>query len=251
MSITEAVHDYWNRASCGTNTTAAEKFSRAYFDEIEQFRYRYEPAIPVFARFPEWKGKKVLEVGVGAGTDFLQFARAGAILSGVDLTEEAVANASHRLEVYNLPPADLRVCNAEKLPFDDASFDLVWSWGVIHHANDTEQCLREIARVARPGGSVKVMLYNLDSVHTWVTALRHGTLDRRKAMWSYQESVGTKAYTEGEAGAMAARCGLQVTGVSYSDQLIRKGARLEGLRRVIQNLSPDNRRWYMALDMKR
>ena len=250
MPITEQVHDYWNRASCGTDSTEAPKHSREYFDDIEAHRYTFEPCIPAFARFSDWADKEVLEIGVGAGTDFLQFARAGAKMHGIDLTEEAIENSSRRLAIYNLPPADLRVGNAERLPWPDNSFDLVWSWGVIHHADDTEGCLREIARVTKSGGTCRVMLYNYESLWAWYKSLRFG-LNRRKALWLSQESIGTKAYKASEARAMAHRCGLIVDSVSYADQKVRKGAVAERTRRFIYRLSPDSLRWYMMLEMRK
>lgn len=249
QTLTEQVHDYWNRESCGTSKTAAEKFSRAYFDEIEQYRYRYNPWIPEFAQFVEWRGKRVLEIGVGAGTDFIQFVRAGADMHGVDLTEEAVANVAHRLQVYNLSATDLRVHNAEHLPFDDNFFDLVWSCGVIHHADNTEQCLREIARVTKPGGSVKIMIYNLDSVLAWGKSIAYGLFDRRRAMRERQESPGTKAYTEVEARAMAARCGLTVKAITYAEQGIPQGAKLGAVRRLVQQHMPSNWKFFLNMDM--
>lgn len=250
MDITKQVHDYWNAGSCGTDRTEADKHSVQYFDEIAAFRYSHEPCIPAFARFNEWKGKDVLEVGVGAGTDHLSFARAGARMSGVDLTEEAVENTSKRLNLYGLE-SDLRVCNAEHLPFADGSFDLVYSWGVIHHANDTEQCLREIARVVKPGGTVKLMLYNRASIWATTVALMHGTLNRKKAMWNWQESVGTKAYTRAEAADLVARCGLTLRAIDFDNQLIRKGARFEHFRRWLDNVAPRRWRWYMMIEAVR
>jgi 2-polyprenyl-3-methyl-5-hydroxy-6-metoxy-1,4-benzoquinol methylase len=92
------VKAYWNRQSCETDHARAQKFSREYFEEIERFRYSTQPFIHSFAQFTRYHGKRVLEVGFGAGTDFIQWLRAGAIVSGIDLTEEALANLTHRIE---------------------------------------------------------------------------------------------------------------------------------------------------------
>ena len=198
------VKDYWNEAACGTGRTEREKFSREYFEEIEEFRYRHEPFIHRFAQFTRWNGKKVLEVGVGAGTDFLQWVRAGASAHGVDLTEEALDNVRHRLEVFGLEAAEVRVCDAEDLPYDDGAFDLVYSWGVIHHSEHMERVFGEIYRTTRPGGTVKIMVYNLRAVHVWYLYMRHVLLKgrltkgRRWAVYHHQESIGTKAYTSAE-----------------------------------------------------
>lgn len=251
MTITDKVRDYWNKGSCGTDQTDAPKYSLAYFEEVEAFRYAHEPFIRGFAQFSQWKDKKVLEVGYGAGTDFLQFAKAGAELYGVDLTEEAAENVTRRLALYGVSARDIRVCNAEHLPFDSGTFDLVYSWGVIHHADDTEQCLREIARVAKPGGRVKIMIYNYNSLDAWICALRRGSLDRRKSLWNHMESVGTKAYTRAQAVAMAKRCGLEAVNFEFSQQRVRKGARFKAVRRLITALLPHQWGWYMMVDALR
>ena len=93
------VKAYWNQASCDTWHTQAGKFTREYFEQIEEWRYRDQPFIHSFAQFTRYHGKRVIEVGFGAGTDFIQWLRAGAVASGVDLTEEALANLTHRIQV--------------------------------------------------------------------------------------------------------------------------------------------------------
>src|SRR5688500_15847092 len=94
-----AVKDFWNKESCDTWHTNAGKFTREYFDQIEEWRYRDQAFIHSFAQFTRYRGKRVLEVGFGAGTDFIQWLRAGAIVSGVDLTEEGLANLTHRIRI--------------------------------------------------------------------------------------------------------------------------------------------------------
>ncbi|HTY88362.1 MAG TPA: methyltransferase domain-containing protein [Candidatus Acidoferrum sp.] len=209
------VKSYWNRQSCETEYAQARKFSREYFEQIEQFRYASQPFIHAFAQFTRYHGKRVLEVGFGAGTDFIQWLRAGALASGIDLTEEALANLSHRIEVYGLPkPERIQVADAENLPFESNTFDLGYSWGVLHHTPDTEKSIRELARVLRPGGEMKIMLYNrhsLSALHTWAKfALLKGRPWKsvRWVLWHHQESPGTKAYTRREIVRMLAAAGL-------------------------------------------
>src|ERR1043165_2072475 len=146
------VRAFWNRQSCETQYAQAEKFTRDYFEQIEEWRYIDQPFIHSFTQFTRYHGKRVLEVGFGAGTDFIQWLRAGAIVSGVDLTEEALANLNHRISVYDLPQAEfLKVGDAENLPFPSNHFDLGYSWGVLHHTPDTEKAISELVRVVRPG----------------------------------------------------------------------------------------------------
>ena len=205
-----AVRAYWERESCGTHVAESEKFTREYFDEIERYRYRVEPEIFAFAQFTRHRGARMLEVGVGAGTDFLQWARAGCRVHGIDLTEEAVAHVGHRLAVYGLEADDLRVADAERLPYDDGTFDLVYSWGVIHHSPDTMQALREIVRVTKPGGTIKLMVYHRQSVNVWFRWLRFAAMRGqpfRSLTWvlhHHLESPGTKGYTRAEIAAMMA-----------------------------------------------
>ena len=95
----------------------------------EGFRYQIEPEIFAFAQFTRYRGQRLLEVGIGAGTDFLQWVRAGAKAHGVDLSREAVDHVKHRLQVYGLSAEDVRVADAENLPYEDNTFDVVYSWG--------------------------------------------------------------------------------------------------------------------------
>ena len=201
------VRDYWNRQACGTEFSRGEKYSRRYFDRIEQHRYAVVPEIFSFAQFTRAHDKKVLEVGVGAGTDFLQWVRAGARATGVDLTTEAIAHVERRLELYGLQAEEVRVADCEKLPFEDGRFDLVYSCGVIHHTPDTRRALDEIVRVCRPGGQVKVMVYHRHSMVSYVLWIKQALLKLRPwkslswCLYHHMESEGTKAYTAGEIAA--------------------------------------------------
>lgn len=207
----ERVEAYWNAGSCGSDTAEAEKFSRPYFEQIEDYRYRHESQIHAFAQFTRHHGQKVLEVGVGAATDFLQWVRAGARAHGIDLTEEAVEHARRRLAVYGLEAEEVRVADAENLPFPDDTFDLVYSWGVIHHSPDPMRALREIVRCTRPGGEVKVMVYNRRSLYAFYQWLRFGPLRGRPfrsvadVLYQHVESYGTQAYTLSEIQAEVAK----------------------------------------------
>jgi ubiquinone/menaquinone biosynthesis C-methylase UbiE len=203
----EAVRNYWEAAPCGSSLTTAEPGSRAFFDEIEAARYRLEPFIPKFAEFESWRGKRVLEIGVGLGTDFVRFARGGARVSGIDLTEASIELVRQRLALEGLD-ADLRVADAEALPFSDASFDLVYSWGVLHHTPDTASALAEIKRVLAPHGEARIMLYSRRSwvaLGAWVRyAVARGPFWKSfsTVLADHVESRGTKAYTQAELVAL-------------------------------------------------
>jgi ubiquinone/menaquinone biosynthesis C-methylase UbiE len=202
----DAVRAYWDAAPCGTPDVADAEESRR-FRELERIRYEREPFIERFARFDEARGLRLLEVGVGAGTDHLRFARAGALCTGVDLSEVSLETTRRRLRAEGLA-SDLHVADAEKLPFEDATFDRVYSWGVIHHTPDTPRAAREILRVLRPGGRLCVMVYNRRSLlaaQAWIVfAALRGRPGRSVAdvLASHVESAGTKAYTAREAAAL-------------------------------------------------
>lgn len=164
MTLSDQVRDFWEQETCGVVHAHSAPGTPQFFAEIEEHRYRAEPYIQTFAQFAKWSGKRVLEIGVGAATDFVNFARSGAILTGVDLTSAAIEYAQQRLALENLE-ADLRIANAERLPFVDDSFDLVYSFGVIHHAEHPERIVREVRRVLAANGEARIMLYGL---HSWV-----------------------------------------------------------------------------------
>ena len=214
------VKAYWNKESCGTGVTSEDKFTRQYFDEIEAYRYSVEPEIFSFAQFTRYHGKKILEVGVGAGTDFLQWVRAGTQAYGVDLTEEAVEHVKNRLEIYGLKAEDVKVSDAENLPFPDNTFDLLYSWGVIHHSPDTIKAFEEVIRVTRPGGTIKLMIYNRRSLFAYHMWLYWGLMRLKPfrsiadILWYHQESVGTKAYTIDEVKGILGNYPVTINNVS-------------------------------------
>jgi ubiquinone/menaquinone biosynthesis C-methylase UbiE len=199
MPTEAAVAQFWESETCGVRYATSEEGTLAYYREIEDARYSLEPFIRDFADFARWRGRRVLEVGVGAATDFVNFARAGAIATGVDLTSAAVEHARRRLELEGLG-ADLRVADAEELPFPDGAFDLVYSWGVIHHATHPERVVAEIRRVLAPGGQARVMLYGRRSWVAFGLWLRYGLPARSpsEVIAARMESPGTRAYTADE-----------------------------------------------------
>ena len=206
MSLNEAVRRYWESEPCGTGAPELgdlEEGSLAWFLELERVRYTLDPYIWSVAQFSRHARRRVLEVGVGAGTDHAQWASVTDDVHGVDLTAAAIDTTSRNLAVRGLR-SDLRRVDAEVLPFDSGSFDVVWSWGVIHHAEMPERILAEIHRVLRPGGVFLGMLYarrSLVAYRKWFgNAVKAGRPWRSlsSVLWDHMESVGTKAYTERE-----------------------------------------------------
>jgi SAM-dependent methyltransferase len=197
------VKQFWERASCGEELYL-EGHARDDYERQSRERYRLEPEILGFAEFERHRGREVLEIGVGLGADHQRFAEAGAKLTGIDLTERAVAHVRRRFELLGLQ-SDLRAGNAEQLPFADDSFDLVYSWGVLHVTTHTPRAIEEVLRVLRPGGEVRIMIYHKYSFVGYMLWVRYA-LGRLRPWLSlndvysrYLESPGTKAYTVAEA----------------------------------------------------
>jgi ubiquinone/menaquinone biosynthesis C-methylase UbiE len=127
--------------------------------------------VPIVAKVASFQEKDVLEIGCGIATDGLEFARNGANYVGVDLTPHSIELARERFRLFGVP-GRFEVVNAEdKLPFPDASFDHVYSFGVIHHSPVPERIVWEIHRVLRKSGTVTVMLYNRSSINYYVEIL--------------------------------------------------------------------------------
>ena len=165
--LKERVRDYWNAHPCGTQFTHLEWGSKEFFDEVERFRYETQPFMSRIIGFDQFPGKKLLEVGCGLGTDLLQFARGGASVTGVDLTLQSIELVKKRFELDGLS-VDARVSDAEHLPFPDNSFDVVYSFGVLHHTPNTQKAIDEVHRVLKPGGKIIIMLYHKNSLHVWL-----------------------------------------------------------------------------------
>ncbi len=160
--LKERVRQFWQAHPCGSKFSDAEIGTREFFDRVERHRYEKEWHIPLAADFAATKGLRVLEIGCGVGTDGLQFARAGAIYTGVDLTEAAIDLARSNFASAGLR-GEFRVADAEQLDFPDETFDVVYSHGVLHHTPDIQAALREVHRVLKPGGRALVMLYHRGS----------------------------------------------------------------------------------------
>lgn len=207
IELKSAVRDFWDEASCG-EVYATGTSTREYYDSHSNTRYTLEPYIIDFARFSEGLDKDVLEVGVGMGADHLEWAKSQPrSLTGIDLTPRAVEHTSKRLAVFEFQ-SDLSVGDAENLPCDDESFDLVYSWGVLHHSPDTQAAIDEVYRVLRPKGSARIMIYHSPSLAGYMLWIRYGLLTGHPfrslnyIYANYMESPGTKAYSVKEARSL-------------------------------------------------
>jgi SAM-dependent methyltransferase len=213
------IQQFWDESPCGSKHASAPEGSRAFFEEVERRRYELEPFIPMYADFEGARGETVLEVGVGLGTDLARFARAGAFVTGVDFSERSVELVRRRLALEGLSGV-VRIADAEALPFPNATFDRVYSWGVLHHTPDTGRAARELIRVLRPTGRLCVMLYGRRSWVAFGLWTRHALLAGKPlrsltdVIANHMESEGTKAFTSRAVRAMFGDlCELEVTHV--------------------------------------
>ena len=157
----EKVKKFWNDRQCNIKHSKKNIGTLEYFEEVEEKKYKVEPHIPEFANFSNWKGKKVLELGCGIGTDSINFARNGADLTCVELSEASIEICKKRFKEYGLN-ANFFVGNIEELssflPLDE--YDLIYSFGVIHHTPNPKKVVSEIKKYCKEGTAIKIMLYS-------------------------------------------------------------------------------------------
>jgi 2-polyprenyl-3-methyl-5-hydroxy-6-metoxy-1,4-benzoquinol methylase len=185
----EAVREYWDTRPCNVRHSPKPVGSKEYFDEVEARRYLVEPHIPRFAEFARWSGKRVLEIGCGIGTDTVSFARAGADVTAVDLSEESLELARRRAEVYGLEDKiSFHCADAENLvaAVPPEPYDLVYSFGVMHHTPNPLRAVKQIrAHYVHAESIVKLMLYHHYSWKVLWILLAEG----RGAFWKLDELV--------------------------------------------------------------
>lgn len=199
----DKVLEFWSANACGEELLLNDVSTDGFSMQAEQ-RYILEPYILSFGAFKAYAKKRVLEIGLGLGADHEKFSESGAILHGIDLTERSVSLTKLRLDLRGLT-SDVRVGDAENLPYESNFFDLVYSWGVIHHTPDTARAAQEIIRVLKPGGEFKVMIYHKWSLVGIMLWFRYAFflgkfwVGLNEIYDKYLESPGTKAYTKRDA----------------------------------------------------
>lgn len=166
--VIEAIRAYWNERIHDLEMTKHPVGTREFFADLDDYRFDKLRYLPQVVDFSGYRGKRLLEIGCGIGTDLVRFAKGGALVTGVDLSSTAIALAKANFELQGLVAADLRVGNGEELPFADAAFDVVYAHGVIQYTADAARLVRECHRVLKPGGDGIFMVYNRVS---WLNAM--------------------------------------------------------------------------------
>ena len=222
VSIDE-VRAFWDRRPCNLRHSPAAVGSREYFDQVEARKYFVEPHIHGFADHARWAGKKVLEIGCGLGTDTINFARAGARVSAVDLSPRSLDLARRRADVFGLQDRiQFFEADAERLSdvVAPSTYDLVYCFGVIHHSPHPERILTEVRRhYVGPQSTLKVMVYHRRSWKVLSILIReaHGQwwrLDEAIARNSEAQtgSPVTYTYTQQSAAELLTSTGFRMTG---------------------------------------
>lgn len=227
------IQTHWNANPCGTRPSDYTPGSLEYFRQLDTYRYGdYAWWLPRIMGFDDAKGKQVLEIGTGQGTDLAMFAKHGAICTGVDLTERHLELSRQRFDLYCLEARFLRG-DAENLPLESNSVDIVYSYGVIHHTPNIEAAIREIYRVLKPGGQARVMIYaKYSEFNLYVLLqgllrlqfLRYG-YDATISHWcegtAWDNVVRVGRYSKREATQMFSKAGFR--SVKVSKHLLTRG----------------------------
>lgn len=191
----DEVRNYWGKKNIPQQWYSKKTpFTLAWFNELSQKRYMvyYEYFKPE-AEFEYHPGEEVLEIGCGIGTDLLEYAKHGAIVTGVDLGPDQVMVTKLNFDLHSLPYKEIREANVEALPFADNTFDLVYCCGVVHHTPNTEKAIQEIYRVLKPDGKAIVLVYARGWKHYLKRCFIRGIL---KGRWFANHFDWQKVYNE-------------------------------------------------------
>jgi 2-polyprenyl-3-methyl-5-hydroxy-6-metoxy-1,4-benzoquinol methylase len=220
----DAVRAYWDSRPCNIRHSPAPVGTREYFEQVEARKYYVEPHIPAFAQFDHWNEQRVLELGCGIGTDTVNFARAGARVTACDLSPASLALARKHAEVMGVADrVTFVLANGEALhdevPIEP--YDLVYSFGVVHHSPHPDVAVRELGRYLAPGGTLKLMVYHRRSSKVAGVFVRDAHLRPsrlRAAVARHSEAQTgcpvTYVYSRREAVTLARLAGVKIDEVS-------------------------------------
>ncbi|GAK45072.1 type 11 methyltransferase [Tepidicaulis marinus] len=221
----------WGSSPTGsTSAKGSAPGTKDFFERALKYRSKHEmPWLPDVIPFQEMRGKRVLEIGFGPGYDALSFMQAGATYSGIDITPENLERTRKHLALFGFEP-EVRQGDAEALPFDDASFDVAYSNGVLHHVPSIEQAFSEVHRVLEPGGDFYVLVYNKNSLFYRITlAIWYQIIHGYRHKETLQEQLSRIEFNEADERPIVnvyskreLRALLQQTGFKVSSIKVRK-----------------------------
>lgn len=171
QQIQDAVEQFWDAKPCGSDTSDKDPYTMEYFEDIQNHRYTLEPHILDLLSSLDLNGKRVLEIGTGVGTDARTIIGRGGDYVGINVDAGSCEATRRAIEVFGLK-GEVRQASARDLPFESGEFDLVYSFGVLHHIAAVDRAVDEIHRVLKPGGQLVIMLYNKPSINYQIE-IRH------------------------------------------------------------------------------
>jgi SAM-dependent methyltransferase len=189
-SLSARVRAYWDAHIHDLAITTHPVGSPGFFADLDQYHFEKLHHLLRLVAFEGQRGRRVLDVGCGAGVDLARFAGAGARATGVDLSPRAIGLARQNLGQRGLAAA-LAVADGEALPFRSDSFDYVFAHGVVQYTADPRQLVTEVRRVLAPGGTAFFQVYNRRS---WLNALSK----LMKVDLEHEDAPVLLKYTHGE-----------------------------------------------------
>lgn len=206
-NLKEEIRRFWDEKSCGEVYAKGESL-KEYYESQSRAIFELTPYLFNFSKFNQGYDKDVLEIGIGMGSDHVEWAKSDPkSLTGIDLTSRAIEHTKKRLEIYGFN-SNLEIGDAENMPFKDESFDLVYSFGVLHHSPNTAIALDEVFRVLRSGGIARIMIYHTQSITGYMLWFRYGLLagapfrSLADIYSNHLESPGTKCFSLNETKSM-------------------------------------------------
>jgi ubiquinone/menaquinone biosynthesis C-methylase UbiE len=248
------VQDYWDERPCNIRHSKSPIGSVEYFNEVEARKYFVEPHILEFASFQEWQGKSVLEIGCGIGTDAVNFVRAGAFYTGVELSGASLEIAKQRFNQFKLEGSFIKG-NAEELSsvLEEGAFDLIYSFGVLHHTPSIDNALREIRKYMNKESHFKFMVY---AANSWKQSMINAGLDQPEAQ---NGCPIANSYTRSQIEEILNKAGFKIDSIaqdhifpyevdSYKEHIYKKTPWFAAMPPNVMNVLEINFGWHLLIN---
>ena len=252
----EKVEKFWDARPCNIRHSKKPFGSKEYFDEVETKKYFVEPHILDFANFKNMTNKKVLEIGCGIGTDATNFARNGAIYTGVEISNESLQVAKKRFEVFGLI-GNLVRGNCENLEqiLEIQTFDLIYSFGVLHHTPDISMALQSLKKYCNEKTTIKIMVY---ATNSYKQKMIEAGLDQPEAQFGCPIA---NTYEVSEVNSLLAEAGMKSVRIKqahifpyqiepYKENIYLKQPWFENMPDEVFKVLEDNFGWHLLVEAK-